>query len=179
MEKKGEKLSRKVVYESSWLSLYVDRVRLPNGHILEEHHLLELGRGSVSAVIEDHQGRLLLIRLYRYPSDSFELELPAGRVEAGETPLEAVQREVLEETGYRAIHYEEMIAYYPVNGVSNHRMHIYKCRAAERVGTFDAIEISEVRWYAKEEIRRMIKSNEIKDGLSLIGLLYYLSSSAA
>lgn len=179
MEKKGEKLSRKVIYESPWINLYVDRVRLPNGHVLEQHHLLELGLGSVSAIIEDSRGRILLVQLYRYPSDSFEWELPAGRMEAGETALEAVQREVLEETGYRAIHYEEMLSYYPVNGVSNHRLSIFRCRAAEHAGTFDAREISEVRWYEKEEIRRMIQEKQIKDGLSLIGLLYYLSFPAA
>ena len=179
VKKKGEKLSRKVIYESSWLNLYVDRVRLPNDHIIEAHHVLELGAGSVSAVIEDSRGRVLLVRLYRYPSDSFEWELPAGRVEEGETPLESIQREVLEETGYRAVHYEEMLAYYPVTGVSNHRLTIFRCRAAERVGTFDAREISEVRWYEKEELRRMIQVKEIKDGLSLIGLLYHLSFPAA
>ncbi len=178
MKQKGEKLSRKVIYESSWLSLYIDRVRLPNDHILEEHHVLKLGRGSVSAVIEDARGRVLLVHLYRYPSDSFEWELPAGRVEEGETPLESIQREVLEETGYRAVHYQEMLSYYPVNGVSNHRLTLFRCQAAERVGAFDTREITEVRWFEKEELRRMVRDREIKDGLSLIGLLYHLSFPA-
>jgi len=176
-EDKGERLSRKVIYKNPWINLYVDKVRLPTGHILPEHHFLEFGKGSVCAVMEDSRKRILLIRLYRYPTDSMEWELPAGRMEEGETPLEAVQREVLEETGYRAVHYEALLSYYPVNGISNHRMHLFRCQAAQKAGSFDPHEVSEVCWYEKDEIVSMIRSKKIMDGLSLTGLLYYLQFS--
>lgn len=177
-EGKGERLSRKVIYKNPWINLYVDKVRLPNGHVLPEHHFLELGSGSVCAVMEDSLERVLLIRLYRYPSDSVEWELPAGRIEDGETPLEAIQREVLEETGYRAVHYEEMLNYYPVNGISNHRMHLFRCQAAQKAGSFDPREVDEVRWVEKNELLSMIRTKKIVDGLSLTGLLYYLQFSS-
>ena len=179
MSKHAERLSRKVIYKNSWINLYVDKVRLPNGHILPEHHLLEFGKGSVSAIMEDNRKRVLLIRLYRYPSDSTEWELPAGRVDEGETALEAVQRELLEETGYRAVHYEEILAYYPVNGISNHCMRLYRCQAAQKAGTFDPREVMEVRWFEREEILTMVRDKKIMDGLSLTGLLYYLQFFSA
>lgn len=178
-ETHGEKLSRKVIYKNPWINLYVDKVRLPNGHVLSEHHMLEMGNGSVCAVMEDSRQRILLIRLYRYPTDTMGWELPAGRIDEGETALEAMQRELLEETGYRAVHYQEILKYYPVNGISNHAMHLYRCTAAQKAGSFDPVEIHEIRWTEKEEVLRMIREGKIVDGLSLTGLLYYFQINAS
>jgi len=87
------------VYQSPWVNLYVDRVRFPNGRVIEHYHLLDFEHSSVVAVVENDEGDVLFVRVCRYTTGSADWELPAGGVEANESVIEAVRREVVEETG--------------------------------------------------------------------------------
>jgi len=176
---KAERLARKVLHEGAGLRISLDHIRFPDGREVREHYHFDFKQPSVGAVMEDSRGRVLLVKVYRYPSDSWQWELPAGGSENGESPLEAMQRELLEETGYRAVHFEAWTAFYPLHGVSTHRFHLFHCRAAERVGTFEAGEVSEIRWYDAGEIAQLIKDKTICDSHSLIGLLMWLSGMRA
>jgi len=95
-------------------------------------------------------------------------------VEANESAIEAGQREVVEETGYRTTDHRRVHSYYPMSGIANKVVHIVHCRAVECVGGFDRDEISEVCWFSKEEVWRMIERGEMTDGLSLVALLLCL-----
>lgn len=86
---KPERLSRTVVYENPWVNLYVDRVKFPNGHIVERHHLLGFDRHAVVVVADDGAGRVLFVRVCRYATGSSDWELPAGGIEAGESARSA------------------------------------------------------------------------------------------
>ena len=91
---KPERLSRNIIYQSPWVNLYLDKVKFPNGLVIEEFHLLDFPRAAVAAVVENDFGDILFARICRYATGATEWELPAGGVEAGESEIDATIREV-------------------------------------------------------------------------------------
>lgn len=171
---KPARLARKVICESQWVNHYVDRVRMPSGHVIPEHHLLDFARPVVAAVVDDGAGALLFVRIWRYATGAASWELPAGRMEAGESPAEAAAREVLEETGYRSTGHELVYSCHPMDGLANMVAHLFRCRATERVGEADPSEVSEVRWFSRQEVRQLLSQRAITCGISLTALLLCL-----
>ena len=173
-----KRLSRKVIYENEWVNLYADEVQYADGTILPEHHVVHFDYEAAAVVVENARGDILLIRSNRYITQTTAWELPAGRVDAGETTDEAAVREVMEETGYRIANLRQIYRYYPTNGISDQRFVLFHAVALEQVGSPDPREVSETRWFSKADIRNMISLNEILCGLSLTGLLLALSAEA-
>jgi ADP-ribose pyrophosphatase len=171
---KPERLSRNIIYESPWVNLYLDQVRFPNGLVIEKFHLLDFPRGAVTAIMENESGSIMFTRICRYASGTTEWELPAGGVEMGESEIDATRREVLEETGYASDEHELIYSYYPMSGNANKLFHVVHCRAVHYVQDFDKNEVSETRWFTKDEVRQMIKDKVITDGFSLTALLLWL-----
>lgn len=171
---KPERLSRDVIYQSQWVNLYLDKVKFPNGLVIEKFHLLDFPRGAVTAIMENDSGDIMFTRICRYTSGMTEWELPAGGVEIGESEIEAARREVLEETGYTSDHHELMYSYYPMNGSANKLFHVVRCKAIDHIQEFDKNEVSETRWFTKNEVRQMIEDKVITDGFSLTALLLRL-----
>lgn len=169
-----ERLDRETVFESDYLKLYLDRVRQPNGYVIEKFHYVEYPRPAVGVVVENDQGQVVLCRVPRYTSMTNDWSVPAGGVEAGEDVLESARREVWEETGFESIGHHLVYTYYPQPGSSNKLFQVVFCRAGERTGSFDPDEISEVGWFAKAEVEELIARGEIRDGLGLTALLLWL-----
>jgi ADP-ribose pyrophosphatase len=171
---KPRRLARTVIYEHPWVNLYVDRVQFPAGRIVEKHHVLDFDWPAVAALVENAEGEVLLVHVYRYTTDSIEWGVPAGRVEEGESILQAAEREAREESGYETSGHELAYTYYPMNGISNKVFHIVRCQAVRKTGDFDQNEVKELRWASKEEIEEMLAEKVVRDGLSLTALLLYL-----
>ena len=171
-----KRLSRVVIYESPWVNLYRDKVVMPNGHVIGRYHLVDLGRGAVAVIVENSEGRILMERVARHATGSVTWELPAGGIEEGEPILEAAGREVREETGYDAHDFEHLYVYNPLNGISNMKVHVVRCKAAQRGGSIDENEIQGVRWFSVDELGELIRKREITDGLALTGLLLHLNA---
>ena len=171
---KPVRLSRKVVYQSSWVNLYLDKVRFPNGFIVEKFHLLDFPRAAVAVVVENDNHDVIFARIPRYTTGTSEWELPAGGVEIGETILDAAKREALEETGYATANHKLIYSYYPMNGNANKQFHIVHCQALERIADFDPNEVSATRWFTQTELRRRIRDRVITDGFTLTALLLWL-----
>jgi len=172
---KPERLSRTVVYENPWVSLYVDKVQLPGGRVLDEHHVLHFGHEAVAVLVEDDRQQLLLVNVYRYVTDTVEWEVPAGVIEDGEAALDAARREVREESGYETADHELLYTYCPMYGIADEVFHIARCRATKKLGDFDRNEVRAFRWASREEIRKMIGDGSIKGGFSLTALLLHLT----
>jgi ADP-ribose pyrophosphatase len=170
-----KRLARTVIYENPWVNLYVDKVIFPDGRLIEKHHYLHYDRQSVGIVVENNKNEILLIKSYRYVTNSMGWEIPAGGIEDGETPQEAAKREVLEETGYTVTEPQLIYTFNPSNGMSDAVFNIVRCKAISCIDEFDKNEVKERKWESIRNIREMIGNNEIKCGPSLIGLLLTLS----
>lgn len=171
---KPQRLSRNVIYQSPWVNLYLDKVEFPSGLVIEEFHLLDFPRSAVTAIVENNAGDIVLARIPRYASGTTEWELPAGGVEIGESEIDAARREILEETGYTSDNHELIYSYYPMNGSANKVFHVVHCKAIDNVQGFDKDEVSETRWFTRDEIKQMIKDKITTDGFTLTALLLWL-----
>ena len=126
--------------------------------------------GSAVMMAVDQKGRILLVRQYRLPAGVNLWELPAGRLDPGENPLQAARRELLEETGYRARRWKKLITFYPSPGYVSEKMTIFlatELTAGEAQPMDD--ERIECRWFAAKEVDRMIRTNRIRDAKTMIG----------
>lgn len=168
-----KRLSRKIIHQSSWVNLYIDKVEFPNGQIIDSFYLLDFDWNSVVVIPESNDGDLLFVRVYRYTIDSLEWELPAGRIESNEDVIAAAKREMLEETGYIGENWEHIYSYTPLTGLANQVYSITRCRVTELVTNFDLSEVAEIRWFTKEEIKAMIQNKTITEGLTLTALLMH------
>jgi 8-oxo-dGTP pyrophosphatase MutT (NUDIX family) len=126
-------------------------------------------------VTDPERGFLLLWR-HRFITDTWGWEIPAGHIDAGESPEAAGAREVLEETGWRPGPLRHLVTYQPMNGLADKRFHLFAAAGATHVGEpSDANEAARVEWVPVDELRRLVRDGEVRDGLSLTALLYVLS----
>jgi ADP-ribose pyrophosphatase len=126
--------------------------------------------GSAVMMAVDEKKRILLVRQYRLPAGKMLWELPAGKVDEGETPLQAAKRELIEETGYRARKWEKLSSFYPSPGFVAEKMTIYlatELTAGEATPMDD--ERIETKWYTKKDLQETIRSGKIEDAKTLIG----------
>jgi 8-oxo-dGTP pyrophosphatase MutT (NUDIX family)/predicted phosphodiesterase len=117
-------LDRRVIYHSAWVGLEHWTVRLPDGGLIPDHHVVIYPRPAVGIVPRDAAGRFLLIDHYRFITGTRGWEIPAGQVETPESVEAAAARELLEETGHGAGRWTRLGDYHPSNGSSNQRFYV-------------------------------------------------------
>ena len=128
--------------------------------------------GSAVVMPVDEKKRVLLVRQYRLPALKYLWELPAGRVDPGETPLQAARRELAEETGYRARKFQKLAVFYPSPGFLAEKMTIYLATGlTEGKKTPMEDERIQTRWFTAKEIDGLIRSYKIIDAKTQIGFL--------
>jgi 8-oxo-dGTP pyrophosphatase MutT (NUDIX family) len=168
----------RAVYESPWVSVALVDVEVPGGERFE-HHVVRMP-GDASGVLVSDGGRVLLIHRHRFITDSTGWEIPAGRIEAGEDPIEAARRETLEETGWRPGPLSLLFSYFPSIGLIDQRFNIFLADGAEHVGEPpDLSESDKVEWIAIADLPALIRQGEIRDGYSLTALLWLLQLGTA
>lgn len=163
-------LSADYKYRGRIINLRVDTALLPNGSSATREVVEHPGGVCVSALTED--GCLLFVRQFRYPYQKVLLELPAGKLDPGEDPLEAGKRELREETGAEAARYESLGELYPSPGYCGEIIHLYAATGL----TFgqmspDEDEFLEVEKIPLEEAARMVLDNEIADAKTQAAVL--------
>ena len=124
-----EKISGELIYQGRILDLEVDRVRLPNG--VEAEREVVRHKGAVVILPLHENGRIELVRQYRYPPDEILLELPAGKLDPGEQPGECALRELAEETGWRAGEIHELGSFFTTPGFSDEVLHAFVATGLE------------------------------------------------
>src|SRR6478672_7560021 len=148
----------KTIYDSEWMRLALVDVELPSGPRF------------------DHHGVLLLWR-HRFITDTWGWEVPAGRVDPGESVLEAAQRETIEESGWQPGELTLMTRYFPANGTTDLTFNLFVTTTATHVGEpSDPDEAERVEWLSWERVRDEIARGRVGDGLSLTALLYRMAA---
>ena len=130
--------------------------------------------GSAVMMAVDDRKRILLVRQYRVPARAYLWELPAGRLDPGEKPLQAAKRELAEETGYRAKHWKNLVTFYPSPGYVAEKMTIFVATdLTEGKAQPMEDERTETRWFTSKEIEERIQSGKIIDGKTMIGYCHW------
>jgi len=162
-------LSSRTLCQTRIFSVTEDHVVEPGG--IEVYRAVVRHGPSAVIVAEDDKGRVLLVRQFRWPVGRAIWELPAGRVNAGERPLAAARRELLEETGYQARRWKKLLSFYPSPGYVTERMHVFLATEL-RAGAARPDEDERIhrRWFTAGQIRAWLRRGSIIDGKTLIGL---------
>jgi ADP-ribose pyrophosphatase len=166
--------STREVYRCSLFSVTEDEASDETGYNIKRSIVRHKGSAVMMAV--DEAARVLLVRQYRLPAKDYLWELPAGRLDEGETPLHAAQRELVEETGYRATQWRELVSFWPSPGYVGEKMTIFLAtglRSGEPTPMED--ERIECRWFTRDEVAQAIRSGEIQDGKTMIGFYRWLA----
>jgi ADP-ribose diphosphatase len=158
------------VYSGKVVDLDVDEVEEPGG--IRGTREVVRQRGSVAALPVHDDGRVVLVRQYRYAVDDVVWELPAGRQDPGETPAEGARRELEEEVGLRPGHLERLLEFWTTPGFCDEVMHLFRATRLESVPARpEADENIESATFTLEEARAMIRRGEIHEGKTVVALL--------
>jgi ADP-ribose pyrophosphatase len=162
-------ISSETIASGGMLTLKRDQVRLPNGNISQREYVVHPGAVVVVPLLAN--GNVILEKQFRYPLHQVFIELPAGKIDAGEDILITGQRELLEETGYSASEWIKLGHQHPCIGYSNEIIHMYLARGMS-LGSHqrDEDEHLEVFEVSFADCLTMIKTGEITDGKTIVAL---------
>jgi ADP-ribose pyrophosphatase len=164
-------ISSQEVYKCNLFRVTEDEAVEPRGGFHIKRSIVRHVGSAVMMAVDDRK-RILLVRQYRLPAEGYLWELPAGRLDAGEKPLQAARRELIEETGYRAKKWTKLASFLVSPGYVSERMTIFLARdlTAGEAHPMDDERI-EVDWFKSKQIAEMIESGKIDDAKTIIG--YY------
>lgn len=168
---KESKLESETIFEGRLLHVLRDRVRLPNGKESTREYILHPGAVIIIPVLRDDV--LVMEKQYRYAPDAVFYELPAGKVDPGEDYQNTAERELLEETGYRAGRLDFLCHIHPAIGYADERMGLYLARDLEYVGhSLDEDEFLEIVEVTLDEALEMVRQDKITDAKTMVGLFW-------
>lgn len=164
-------LSSEKIFDGRIISLRKDEIVTEKG-IKQSREVVSHGGGAAVLVVKD--GKILLERQFRYPYGEILWEIPAGKRDKGEDFAQTAKRELEEETGYVAEKLVKLFEFYPTPAYTNEIIGIFKAEGLKKgVLHFDEDEDIISEWIPEEKVFEMIENGEIKDGKTLIALLWY------
>ena len=162
-------LKSEKIYKGAIINLRRDKVTVQGGTSYRE--IIEHKGGAVIAALTE-DNKLVMVRQYRKPADKVMLEVPAGKIDPGEKPLDAAVRELKEETGYTAAKVEFLTQFYPSVGYSEEVLYLYLCTGLTPGETnFDENEAIDIEEVELDRLFKMAMSGEIDDAKTLIAIL--------
>lgn len=167
-------ISSKEVFKNKLFSVTDEIAVDPDG--FEIHRNIVRHPGSAVMLAVDDARRILLVKQFRLPAERELWELPAGRLDPGEKPLEAARRELREETGYQANTWKELIGFWPSPGYVGEKMNIFLAKdLTEGKQELMGDERITMQWFDALEVDAMIRRGDIVDGKTLIGYFVWQS----
>lgn len=162
-------LENEINHKGNFLEFRRDRVKLPNGKTATREYLRHPGAVAALPLLDD--GTAVLVKQFRYPTGEIILEVPAGKLEAGEDPEACIIRELAEEIGYQPGKLIHLASIWTTPGFTNEIIHLYlatqlKVAPLDR----DADEFLEIVRISKTELWEYFNSGSIQDGKTLLTL---------
>lgn len=164
-------IESKQVYQGHFIDLRRDRVRLPDGREAAREYVVHPGAVMIVAILPD--GQLVMERQYRYPVRQTMIEFPAGKLDAGEGGLACAQRELLEETGYRARRWAKAGIMHPVIGYATEIIEIWFADGlslGER--HLDDGEFLDVFTATASELDQWMQQGQLTDAKTIVGMMW-------
>jgi ADP-ribose pyrophosphatase len=164
------------VYRGKIINLNVDTIRQASGSTTIREVVVHPGGVAAVPVLDD--GCILLIRQFRYPIGAFILEIPAGKLDSGQSPLDTMARELEEEIGYHAGILTHEGNFFTTPGISNEQIHLFIARnltpATQRLEEGEHITVEA---HSLDDCLQKIETGEIRDGKTILGILWYQMKS--
>jgi ADP-ribose pyrophosphatase len=165
------RIAGETVFDGSLLKVRRDTVRLPDGGESVREYIVH--PGAVMIIAQPDPGTIVLERQFRYPLGRHFIELPAGKIDPGEDPLHAAQRELREECGYAAAQWRHLATLHPCIGYADERIELYLARDLSHVGSMpDEGEFLEVMTVPLDEALAWVRDGRITEAKAVTGLLW-------
>lgn len=169
---KEKTINSKKIFDGKVVKLFVDEVLTPNNNVATREIVKHLGGVCILGIIDN---KVIMEKQYRYAYDEILYELPAGKLEQGEQPIEAAKREFEEETGYKVNNIIEYGKMYPTCGYSNEIIYLFLAEGLSKSKrNLDEDEIIDLEFIEIEEVVKMIKNGIIKDAKTICLISKYL-----
>ncbi|MCK8816605.1 NUDIX hydrolase [Natroniella sulfidigena] len=166
-------ISSEQIYQGQIINLKVDQVQLPNGNN-STREIVEHSGGVT--VIPYQAGKVTLVEQFRKPAEKVLLELPAGKLEAGEDLELCALRELKEETGYQANSLQKLTSFYSSPGFTDEMIHLFLATDLKQYEQQpDPEEFIELRQIKVEQVAKMLAEGEFEDAKTIIGLQYLVN----
>lgn len=168
-----ETVRSELVYQGVFLRVMKDRARVPDGSEHPREWVMHPGASAIVAIADD--ARVLVERQFRYPMGREYIEIPAGKIDPGETPLQTARRELLEETGYSANWWAPLTRIHPAIGFSNEVIHLFIARDLGQHAkgpSPDAGEHIEIEWVTLGSLVDALRSGRLPDVKTQIGVMH-------
>lgn len=157
------------IYDGRIIKVKVDEVLLPNGKTAKREIVNH--QGAVAVIPLTDEGKMVVVRQFRKPLERSIVEIPAGKLEPGEEPLACAIRELEEETGYVARHYDHLSSFYTSPGFADELLHVYVATGLTKGESRpDEDEFVDMMELTLEEVREWHRSGEIKDAKTVVAL---------
>ena len=164
-----KQISSETIYQGRVIEVRKDQVLLPDGQFGMREVVVT--NDAVAVIALNERQEVLLVKQYRHPAGQNLWEIPAGKIEAGETPLQSAQRELEEETGYRAKNWRSLSSFYMSPGFCTERIHLLIASdLTEYQQKLDQDEFIEVGKFVLAEALQMVEKRDIIDAKTIIGL---------
>ncbi len=175
-EPKGKRLSTRRVYNGRIIKVELDTVKLPNGATIELEMVRHPGASAIVPFLTEPSAadpQLLLIKQYRHATDSFIYEVPAGKLDGGEEPLDCATRELLEETGCTAQKIEHVYTFFTTPGFTDERIHAFMATGLTRGEQhLQGDEVVTLETVAMSRALDMIRTGKIVDAKTALAILF-------
>lgn len=170
------KLGSRRIYTGRVLNLDIDQVRFPNQSTGELEIIRHPGASAVLPFLSDPKGedpQILLIKQYRYAAEDFLYEVPAGRLDPNESPIDCAKRELKEETGCTAERVEPLYTFYTTPGFIDERIHGFMATGLTRgESKREADEFMTLETMSLSRALELIQTGEIRDGKTTVLILF-------
>ncbi len=171
MNLKETQIDSTLAYDGDFLKVCKDKARMPDGSISSREYITHPGAVAILALLDN--GKLLMERQFRYAPRREFIEIPAGKIDAGEDILVTAKRELLEETGYIASEWIHLTTAWPCIGYADERLEYFLARGlVHQGGQLDDGEFLEVFELSMEDAIDWVRQGKINDSKTIVGLFW-------